>query len=61
MKIKDLSSLKSLFPLAKIDEKVKELAADAITRDYKDKTPLLLPILNGSFIFAADLVREVKG
>jgi hypoxanthine phosphoribosyltransferase len=58
MKIKDLE-FKKFIPAAKIDEKVKELAAE-INRDYKDKTPLLLPILNGSFIFAADLVRELK-
>jgi hypoxanthine phosphoribosyltransferase len=58
MKIKDLS-FKKFIPATKIEEKVKELA-DAITLDYKDKTPLLLPILNGSFIFTADLVRELK-
>ena len=42
-----------------ITKKVGELA-DQISEDYKDKTPLFLPILNGSFIFAADLVRQVK-
>ncbi len=58
MKIKDLE-FKKFIPAAKIEEKVKGLA-DAINSDYKDKTPLLLPILNGSFLFAADLVRELK-
>lgn len=58
MKIKDLE-FKKFIPAAKIEEKIAELAA-AINTDYKDKSPLLLPILNGSFIFAADLIRELK-
>ena len=58
MKIKNLE-FKKFISAAKIEEKVKSLAAE-INEDYKDKTPLLLPILNGSFIFAADLVRELK-
>lgn len=58
MKIKDLE-FKKFIPAAKIEEKVKILA-ERIAEDYKDKTPLFLPILNGSFIFAADLVRELK-
>lgn len=39
-------------------EKVKEIAGK-INRDYKGKTPLFMAILNGSFIFAADLLREI--
>jgi hypoxanthine phosphoribosyltransferase len=58
MKIKDLE-FKKFITSAKIHEKVKELAG-RLNKDYKDKSPLLLPILNGSFIFAADLVRELK-
>lgn len=58
MKIKDLE-FKKFITAAKINEKVKELGA-LISEDYKDKKPLLLPILNGSFIFAADLIREIK-
>jgi hypoxanthine phosphoribosyltransferase len=33
--------------------------ARAIRRDYRDKDPLLLGILKGSFIFMADLVRKI--
>lgn len=33
--------------------------AEAINRDYADKTPVFLPVLNGSFMFAADLIRQV--
>lgn len=42
-----------------IKERVAELA-DRINLDYADKTPLLLIILKGSFIFAADLVRHLN-
>ena len=39
-----------------IQEKVREIAY-AINRDYKNKRPLFIAILNGSFIFAADLFK----
>jgi len=38
---------------------VNKIAAD-INKDYKDKTPLIIPILNGAFIFAADLLRAMN-
>jgi hypoxanthine phosphoribosyltransferase len=38
-----------------------EQMAQKINADYQDKTPLIIPILNGSFLFAADLVRLMKG
>jgi hypoxanthine phosphoribosyltransferase len=41
-----------------IQEKIKELAA-AINRDYADKRPLFIAILNGSFMFAADLFKYI--
>ncbi|MBL7996640.1 hypoxanthine phosphoribosyltransferase [bacterium] len=31
-----------------------------ITKDYKNKNPILVGILNGSFLFIADLVREIN-
>jgi hypoxanthine phosphoribosyltransferase len=39
-----------------IQEKVKEIA-DQLNRDYKDKRPLFIAILNGSFMFAADVFK----
>jgi hypoxanthine phosphoribosyltransferase len=39
-------------------EKIKALAAE-INRDYKDKRPLFISILNGSFMFSADLFKEL--
>mgnify|MGYP001063600455 CR=1 FL=1 len=43
----------------KIKAKV-EIIAGQISEDYKDKKPLLIAVLNGSFIFAADLFREIS-
>ncbi len=57
MKIKDVT-FKKFISQAKIEEKVTELAAQ-ITEDYKGKTPVLLPILNGAFMFASDLIKEI--
>ena len=39
-----------------IQEKVKEIAG-LLNSDYKDRRPLFVPILNGSFMFAADLFK----
>jgi hypoxanthine phosphoribosyltransferase len=58
MKVKDLE-FKKLIAASKIEERVVALAAE-INRDYKDKSPILLPILNGSFMFASDLMKELK-
>lgn len=41
-----------------IATKIEETAA-AINRDYAGKKPLLIAILNGSFMFAADLFRHL--
>lgn len=58
MKIKDLE-FKKFIASSKIEEKVTELAQQLNT-DYKDRSPILLPILNGSFMFASDLMKEIK-
>ena len=41
-----------------IQEKIKLLAAQ-LTKDYAGKKPLFIAILNGSFIFAADLFKRL--
>ena len=33
--------------------------ADEINRDQKDKNPLFLSVLNGSFMFTADLMKHI--
>ncbi len=45
-------------PEAEILQRVKAVAA-RINEDYKGQNPIFLAVLNGSFIFAADLLREV--
>jgi hypoxanthine phosphoribosyltransferase len=42
-----------------IQQKVKGIA-DQLNLDYKDKRPLFVAILNGSFMFAADLFKYLK-
>ena len=34
--------------------------ADRISADYADKEPLFVVVLNGAFVFAADLIRALK-
>ncbi len=57
LQVKDKSFAVSI-PEAKILEQVRRVAAE-ITRDMEGKDPLFLPVLNGAFMFAADLLREV--
>lgn len=57
VKIKDKTFVPSISE-ADIKQRVKEVAAQ-INHDMAGKNPLLLAVLNGSFIFAADLMREI--
>lgn len=34
--------------------------ADRISKDYQEKEPLFIVVLNGAFVFAADLLRALK-
>ena len=51
--------MKLLISEEDIKKRVKVLA-DQITKDYKDKSPIFVGILNGCYVFMADLLREVK-
>ena len=42
-----------------IQKEIKRVAAE-INRDYAGKQPLFLCVLNGSFMFAADLLKDVN-
>lgn len=44
---------------AEISERIKLMAAD-INRDYEGKKPIFIAILNGSFMFASDLFKEIN-
>ena len=57
VKIKD-KTFKTSITESEIKERVKAVAQQ-ISKDMEGKTPLFLGVLNGSFIFAADLMREM--
>jgi hypoxanthine phosphoribosyltransferase len=42
-----------------IEEQIKRVAAE-INKDYEGKKPLFIAILNGAFIFAADLFKKIN-
>lgn len=58
MQVKDLK-FKQFINKSRVQDKVRHLA-EQINADYKDKTPVFLPILNGSFMFAADLIKQIE-
>ena len=58
MKIKDLE-FEMLIPEQEIKQKISVLA-EGVNIDYADKTPVFLPILNGSFMFSADLLKAIS-
>jgi len=43
----------------RINNRIKELA-DQIALDYSDKQPLFIAILNGSFMFASELFKQLN-
>ena len=51
---------KVLFSAKEIDSRVREIGND-ISTDFRGKNPLIIGILNGSFVFVADLVRQING
>jgi len=52
------SQLKILISRDQIAEAVTKLALE-INRDYQGKQPLLISVLKGSFVFTADLIRQL--
>jgi len=53
------SQPKVLFSQDEIKQAVARLAAE-IRQDYQGKQPLLIGILKGSFVFMADLIRQLQ-
>ena len=51
--------METIISKEKLKRKVKNLATQ-ISKDYKDRNPILVGILKGSFVFLADLIREIK-
>lgn len=48
-----------LFTQQEVKQTIARLASE-IKKDYKDKHPLLICILKGSFVFMADLIRQMN-
>lgn len=57
VKIKD-KTFETFIPESEIQQRVKAVA-EKLNRDMADKNPLFLAVLNGSFVFAADLMRYI--
>ena len=52
------SNLEPLFAAEQIQTRVAEMGA-AVARDYAGRTPLLVGVLKGAYIFLSDLVRSI--
>lgn len=57
IKVKDKEFVVSI-PAEQLQKEVCRVAQE-INRDYAGRQPVFLAVLNGSFIFAADLLREI--
>ena len=57
MKIADLD-FEPLIPSETIEERVKAIGAQ-LNADYKNTKPVFVGVLNGSFMFIADLIKEI--
>jgi|SRR5690606_1715319 len=57
MQVRD-KEFKVFIPSKEISERVKILGG-AISADYENLNPLFIAVLNGSFMFAADLIRQI--
>jgi hypoxanthine phosphoribosyltransferase len=57
-KIADLTFELSI-PYSSIEKRVCEISTQ-ISNDYSGRTPVIVGILNGSFLFVADLVKQIE-
>ena len=57
VKVKD-KTFKTFIPEEEIQQRIKTVA-EKINKDMAGKTPLFLAVLNGSFVFSADLMRYI--
>ena len=55
----DKTKLQVYIKPSTISKRIKVLA-DQINRDYEDKIPIFIGVLNGAFLFMSDLIREIK-
>ena len=48
-----------MIPRKKIETRILEIAHD-LNSEYKDKNPVFIGVLNGAFLFMADLFRNIE-
>ena len=53
------NAFRTLISKEELATRIRELGLE-ITKDYRDKDPIMIGVLNGSFIFISDLVRAVE-
>ena len=53
------NKFRTLISAAEIDRRLKEMGKE-ITDDYRGKMPIIIGVLNGGFIFMADLIRYIE-
>ena len=58
IKVSD-KKLTRFIPADEIAARVKEIAAE-INSDYTGRNPIMIGVLNGSFVFLSDLIRELE-
>ena len=56
-KVADLE-FEKLIDQATIQKRIAEIAAH-LNEDYADRNPIFIGVLNGSFLFIADLVKHI--
>ncbi|MBN1632529.1 MAG: hypoxanthine phosphoribosyltransferase [Ignavibacteria bacterium] len=44
---------------SEVKKRIKDIAKE-INKEYKNKVPVFIGVLNGAFVFMADLIREIK-
>jgi hypoxanthine phosphoribosyltransferase len=59
LEVNKKAKIKPYIKKGEIKKRISQLAKK-INKDYKHKKPIFIGILNGSFIFIADLVREIE-
>ncbi len=61
--MREITVLDKTFKLFKSEDEIRasiKVIAETINTDYQGKTPLFIGVLNGCFLFAADLIREIS-
>ena len=53
-----MENLEMVISKEEIEKKINEMAL-TLKKDYGDKDPILIGVLNGSFMFMADLIRKL--